>query len=107
MPMDLLLRALADLGYVAPKHIFEGTKVLENPANTAPIGTGPYKFKEYKRSQYMIATRNPDYWRKDMPYLDEVVWRLIPDNAAAAAAVESGQVQVSPYSKPPDRKGVR
>src|SRR3546814_3111864 len=47
----------------------------------------------------MIATRNPDYWRKDMPYLDEVVWRIIPDNAAAAAAVESGQVQVSPYSK--------
>src|SRR3546814_19218950 len=34
-----------------------------------------------------------------MPYLDEVVWRIIPDNAAAAAAVESGQVQVSPYSK--------
>src|SRR6202012_5443747 len=35
MPPDLLLRALCDLGYVAPRHIFQGTNVLENPANTA------------------------------------------------------------------------
>src|SRR3546814_20456426 len=60
MPMDLLLRALAALGYVAPKHIFEGTKVLETPANTAPIGTGPHKFNEYKRSQYITPPRNPN-----------------------------------------------
>lgn len=98
MPMDLLLRALADLGYVAPRHIYEGTNVLENPANTAPIGTGPFMFKEYERGQYIIAERNPNYWRDDLPYLDQIIWRIIPDNAAAAAAVESGQIQLSPYS---------
>ena len=98
MPLDLLLRALADLGYVAPRHIFEGTNVLENPANTAPIGTGPFKFSEYQRGQHIIAVRNPDYWRPNLPHLDQIVWRIISDKAAAAAAVESGQVQLSPYS---------
>src|SRR5690606_19363866 len=51
IPLDLLLRALADLGYVVPRHVFEGTNVLENPANTAPIGTGPFRFVEYQRGQ--------------------------------------------------------
>jgi peptide/nickel transport system substrate-binding protein len=98
MPLDLLLRALPDLGYVAPRHVFEGTNVLENPANTAPIGTGPFRFVRYERGQYVIAERNPDYWKGGQPYLDRIVWRFITDPAAAAAALESGQLQMSNYS---------
>lgn len=98
MPLPLLLRALVDLGYVAPRHIFEGTNVLENPANTAPIGTGPFRFVEYQRGQYVIAERNPDYWREGFPFLDRIVWRIINDRAAAAAAIESGEIQFSPFS---------
>jgi peptide/nickel transport system substrate-binding protein len=96
MPLDLLLRALADLGYVAPKHVYEGTNVLENPANTAPVGTGPFKFSRYERGQYIIAVRNDDYWRKGFPYLDQIVWRIIPDQAAAVAAIEAGEIHISP-----------
>ncbi len=99
IPLDLLLRALADLGYVVPRHVFEGTNVLENPANTAPIGTGPYRFKQYERGQFIIAERNPNYWRKDQPYLDQVIWRIITDKSAATAALETGQVQLSAYSQ--------
>lgn len=95
MPMDLMLRAMSDLGYVAPKHVYEGTNVLENPANAAPIGTGPFKFSKYERGQYVIAVRNDSYWRKGFPYLDQIVWRFIPDPAAAVAAIESGQIQMS------------
>jgi peptide/nickel transport system substrate-binding protein len=98
MPSDLLLRALCDLGYIAPKHVFEGTNILENPANTAPIGTGPFKFVQYERGQYVIAERNPNYWRKDYPYLDRIVWRFIIDKAAATAALETGAVQLSTYN---------
>jgi peptide/nickel transport system substrate-binding protein len=100
MPLALLLRALCDLGYVAPKHVFEGTNLLDNPANTAPIGTGPFKFVEYQRGQYVIAERNPDYWRPG-PYLDRVVWRFITDRSAATAALETGQVQLSAYNALP------
>jgi peptide/nickel transport system substrate-binding protein len=98
MPLNLLLRSLADLGYVVPRHVFEGTNVLENPANTAPIGTGPFKFVEYKRGEHIIVERNPNYWRKGFPYLDRIVWRIITDGSAAAAAIETGQTQVSAYS---------
>lgn len=96
MPLDLLLRALADLGYVVPRHVYEGTNLLENPANTAPIGTGPFKFSKYERGQYVIAVRNESYWRAGFPYLDQIIWRFIPDQAAAAAAIESGQIHLSP-----------
>jgi peptide/nickel transport system substrate-binding protein len=64
MPLNLLLRALCDLGYIAPRHVFEGTNILENPANTAPIGTGPFKFVQYERGQFIVAERNSNYWRK-------------------------------------------
>jgi peptide/nickel transport system substrate-binding protein len=98
MPLNLLLRALCDLGYIAPRHVFEGTNILENPANTAPIGTGPFKFVQYERGQFIIAERNPNYWRKDFPYLDRVVWRVITDKSAVAAALETGQIQLSSYN---------
>ncbi len=98
MPLNLLLRALCDLGYIVPKHVFESGNVLENPANTAPIGTGPFKFVEYQRGQYIIAERNPDYWRQGFPYLDRIVWRFITDRSAATAALETGAVQLSAYN---------
>ncbi|PWC12596.1 ABC transporter substrate-binding protein [Brenneria corticis] len=99
MPIELLLRALADLGYVVPRHLYENSNVLENPANTAPVGTGPFKFVEYQRGQYIIATRNPDYWRPDQPYIERIVWRIITDKSAATAALETGQLQLSAYSQ--------
>ncbi|MCL2896078.1 ABC transporter substrate-binding protein [Brenneria tiliae] len=99
MPLELLLRALADLGYVVPRHLYENSNVLENPANTAPVGTGPFKFVEYQRGQYIIAARNPDYWRPDQPYIERIVWRIITDKSAATAALETGQLQLSAYSQ--------
>jgi len=98
MPQGLLLRAMPDLGYISPKHIFETGDIRQNPANTAPIGTGPFRFVQYERGQFIIAERNPNYWRPNLPYLDRVVWRVITDRAAAAAQMEAGQVLFSPYS---------
>ncbi len=98
MPLGLLLRALPDLGYISPKHIYETGDIRQNPANTAPIGTGPFRFVQYERGQFIIAERNPSYWRNNLPYLDRVVWRVIGDRAAAAAQMEAGQILFSPYS---------
>jgi peptide/nickel transport system substrate-binding protein len=98
MPLGLLLRALPDLGYISPKHIYEIGDIRQNPANTAPIGTGPFKFVQYERGQFIIADRNTNYWRPNLPYLDRVVWRVIGDRAAAAAQMEAGQILFSPYS---------
>ena len=98
MPQGLLLRGLTDLGYISPKHVYETGDIRQNPANTAPVGTGPFKFVQYERGQHIIAERNPNYWRNNMPYLDRVVWRVVTDRAAAAAQMEAGQILFSPYS---------
>ena len=98
MPAGLLLRGLTDLGYVSPKHVYEAGDIRQNPANTAPVGTGPFRFVQYERGQHIIAERNANYWRPNMPYLDRVVWRVVTDWAAAAAQMEAGQILFSPYS---------
>ena len=98
MPQGLLLRAMPDLGYISPRHIFETGDIRNNPANTAPVGTGPFRFVQYERGQFIIAERNPNYWRANQPYLDRVVWRVVTDRAAAAAQMEAGQILFSPYS---------
>jgi peptide/nickel transport system substrate-binding protein len=98
MPLNLLLRALPDLGYISPKHLYESGDIRQNPNNLSPIGTGPFKFVKYERGQYVIADRNPDYWRPNAPYLDRIVWRVITDRAAAAAQMEAGEIHYSPFS---------
>jgi peptide/nickel transport system substrate-binding protein len=98
MPLGLLLRALPDLGHISPKHIYENGDIRQNPANTAPVGTGPFKFVQYERGQFIIAERNPNYWRENKPYLDRVIWRVVTDRSAAAAQLEAGEILFSPFS---------
>ena len=99
MPLNLFLAAMPDLGHPMPEHLFKDTDILKNPLNTAPVGTGPFKFVEYERGQYVMATRNEDYWRgSEHPYLDRIVWRFIGDQSAAAAALESGEIHESGFN---------
>ena len=77
-----------------PKHIYDGTDYRANPANNTPMGTGPYKFKEWKKGSYIHLVKNPDYWAKGKPALDEIYWQIIPDAAARAVAYETGKVDV-------------
>jgi peptide/nickel transport system substrate-binding protein len=98
MPLNLLLRALPDLGYISAKHLYDSGDVRQNPLNLAPVGTGPFKFVQYERGQFIIADRNPNYWRSEAPYLDRIVWRVVTDRAAAAAQLEAGQILYSPFS---------
>ncbi|WP_439575160.1 ABC transporter substrate-binding protein [Phreatobacter sp.] len=97
MPLNLLLRALPDLGYISPKHLYDSGDIRQNPRNLAPVGTGPFKFVSYERGQHVIAEKNDNYWR-GAPYLDRVIWRVITDRAAAAAQMEAGQLHYSPFS---------
>lgn len=77
-----------------PKHIYEGTDYLTNPANQKPVGTGPFIFKEWKRGEYIKLDRNPDYWKPGKPYLDGLIFNVIPDAASRAVAFEQGTVTV-------------
>lgn len=79
---------------IVPKHIYDGTDFKSNPANQTPIGTGPFKFKEWKKGSFIILSKNPDYWQKGKPHLDEIVFNVIPDAASRAVAFERGDVHV-------------
>ena len=77
-----------------PRHLYEGTDYRKNPANQTPVGTGPFLFKEWKKGAYIKLVRNPDYWKEGLPYLDELVFNVIPDSASRAVAFERGDVHV-------------
>lgn len=77
---------------IVAKHVYEGTDPQNNPANQAPVGTGPFKFVSYTPGSEVRLARNPSYFKQDLPYLDAVVLRVIPDKATQVAALEKGEV---------------
>jgi peptide/nickel transport system substrate-binding protein len=94
-PAPYLLNALdASESPIVAKHIYEGTDVLTNKNAAAPVGTGPFIFKEWARGSHVIVERNPDYWDTGKPYLDRIVFRFIPDEAARAAAFEAKELDI-------------
>ncbi|CDX23805.1 Extracellular solute-binding protein family 5 [Mesorhizobium sp. ORS 3324] len=100
-PFQLIRNALPALTSVVPKHVYENGKIEDNPANNAPVGTGPFKFAEYKAGQYYRLARNDDYWGKDEPFLDEIVYQVLPDRTSAAAALEAEEIQLAAFSAVP------
>ena len=57
---------------IIPRHVYHGVDFNTDPANRAPIGTGPYRFKEWKTDQYILLEANPDYF-EGRPYLERYV----------------------------------
>jgi peptide/nickel transport system substrate-binding protein len=75
-----------------PRHIYQGTDPQTNPANVHPIGTGPFQFVSYKKGAEIRLARHPAYFKKALPYLDEVVIRVIPEATIQVLALENGEV---------------
>jgi peptide/nickel transport system substrate-binding protein len=60
-----------------------------------PIGTGPFKFVEFKPNEDIKVARNPDYWKPGLPYLDGIEYKIIRNPATAVLAFVSGQVDMT------------
>lgn len=102
-PAPYLIRGLS--GYETPivsKENFEGTDYRENPTANKPIGTGPFKFVEWEKGQYIRLDKNEDYWKEGLPHLDRVVARFIPDASTRTAALEKGEVQFAAFNAIPN-----
>lgn len=80
---------------MVPKHIYDGTDYRNNPANATPIGTGPFRFAEWQRGNFIRLVRNESYWKPGQPYLDGITWRIVPDSQSRALALQTGQVQMT------------
>lgn len=75
---------------IIPKHIYEGTDWTTNPANQAPIGTGPFKFVEWNQGVSVTLEANEDYF-KGRPYVDKLVIQFISDANTAEQALLNGE----------------
>ncbi|MDH3999273.1 MAG: ABC transporter substrate-binding protein, partial [Desulfuromonadales bacterium] len=68
--------------------------IADDTHNRAPVGTGPFMLKEWLCGDRLVVVKNPDYWRKGQPYLDKVVYRLMPDMQTRFASLRSGEVDI-------------
>lgn len=61
---------------------------------SAPIGTGPFRFKSFRPGDRIELERNPDYFIKGEPKLDAVTFRIMPEAAAQVAGLETGEIDL-------------
>ncbi|MCB9969370.1 MAG: ABC transporter substrate-binding protein [Geminicoccaceae bacterium] len=100
-PPQLIENALPALSSVLPKHLYDGSDIAENPLNMAPVGTGPFVFAEHRPGEFIRLERNPTYWGEGQPYLDAILYRVLPDAGAKAAALETGDIHLTAFSAVP------
>jgi peptide/nickel transport system substrate-binding protein len=62
---------------------------------TKPIGTGPFKFVEFKQNEGVKIARNPDYWKKGKPYLDGIEFTIVPNRGTAVLSFVAGRFDIT------------
>lgn len=100
-PFQLIRNALPIVTAVLPKHLYQGTDIVKNPANEKLVGTGPFIYGEHKPGEYYLLKRNNNYWNTQEPALDEIIYQVLPDRAAAGNALEADQIQLAAFSAVP------
>lgn len=105
-PFAPLMTYLAHpLGYaeIYPKHVYGGTDMTKVPATDVPVGSGPFKLKEWVKGGHIEFVRNDAYFRSGKPYLDRLIIQNLPDANSRTLAFEKGEVDfLSPYNTPLD-----
>lgn len=72
----------------------------------APVGTGPFKFVEWKTNTHVIIERNPDYWGEKAP-LDRVIFKVVPEEGARMIALQTGDADMVLFPSPPQLPALR
>ncbi|MER2192017.1 MAG: ABC transporter substrate-binding protein [Solibacillus sp.] len=90
--------AMAVFGIASP------TAFEANPTTFGdnPVGTGPFKFVEWKRNDSITLEKNPEYWQEGLPKLDKIIFRSIPDNSARLNALTTGEIDLADGINPSD-----
>jgi peptide/nickel transport system substrate-binding protein len=57
-----------------------------------PVGTGPFKFVEFKSNHSIKLVRNPGYWKPGRPFLDAIEWRIVSSLATRTMAFVAGEI---------------
>lgn len=97
----LLLALAAGETPILPAHRYEADSAVQNPLNAAPIGTGPFRFKQWERGSHIIYERNADYWQPNKPQVQTLIFRIIPDIAARLNGFQNGSIDIGESSPIP------
>lgn len=112
-PIAGLLAALSDASqYTNPVSPAAYNRGGKDAYGRSPVGTGPFRFVEWKTGSQVVLERNPDYWKmgadgKALPYLDKLVYRLIVDDSVRLLDLRSGNVQFTELIQGKDIAGIR
>ncbi|MGV8057633.1 MAG: peptide-binding protein [Smithellaceae bacterium] len=82
---------------ILPRHLLLGTDITKSPLTRHPIGTGPYKFKEWVAGQKIVLVANSDYF-EGRPYIDGYITRIIPDMATLFLELRGEGIDISGLS---------
>lgn len=86
--------ALASWGMsILPSHLLEGRDITKSSLARAPVGTGPYRFKEWIAGQKIVLEANPDYF-EGRPYIDRYIYRIIPDSSTMYMELKAGAIDL-------------
>lgn len=80
---------------ILPKHLLEDIPVAEmaqyNEYNKSPVGTGPFKFGEWREGQYVQVVANDEFF-EGRPNIDSITFKIVPDSNALMAQLQTGDV---------------
>ena len=80
-------------GTIMPRHLYEGVSDYRTTqVNNTIVGTGPFKIGEWRRGAFIRLVKNPEYWDKGKPHLDNLYFHIVPDAVGRSIAFESGKV---------------
>ena len=72
-------------------------KVGDDALKSQAVGTGPFMVAEYVPNERLVLKKNPNYWQKGLPYLDEIVYKVVPDANTRATMLEAGDCDVAGF----------
>lgn len=94
----LLLAMSPALMPILPKHVYgDGADLKTHPANLKPIGSGPFKFVEYKQGEYYVLEKFDRFFIAGRPKIDRIVARMVADPNAVVVSAENGEVDAVPF----------
>ena len=98
-PHPALLLALSSaLSPIIPEHVYgDGQDVATHPANSAPVGSGPFRLVEFRPGEQITLERFDDFFIEGRPYLDRIIIRVVPDPSTIVFSMEADEADILPF----------
>ncbi|MBF0200446.1 MAG: ABC transporter substrate-binding protein, partial [Desulfamplus sp.] len=91
-PYPLLLRQISYFWNIVPEGYLK--KVGEEGFVNHPMGTGPFRFVEWRKGDRLVYEANPDYWEPGKPKVEKLIFRPIPESSTRVAAIKTGEIDI-------------